>query len=72
MRPIVVDEASADQIARQICSHGAASLLAALGVSPRATMETLGHADVSTTLGVYTHTTPELQREAADRMGEAL
>jgi integrase len=52
--------------------HGAASLLAALGVSPRATMETLGHADVSTTLGVYTHTTPELQREAADRVGEAL
>ena len=52
--------------------HGTASLLAALGISTRDTMDLLGHADPATTIGVYTHTTPDLQREAASRMGEAL
>jgi integrase len=52
--------------------HGAASLMAALGISPRVAMEILGHAQISTTMNIYTHVAPELQREAADRLGSAL
>ena len=52
--------------------HGAASLMAAQGVPARVAMEVLGHAQISTTLNIYTHVSPELQRDAADRMGAAL
>ena len=46
--------------------------MAALGISPRVAMEILGHAQISTTMNIYTHVAPELQREAADRLGSAL
>jgi integrase len=52
--------------------HGAASLMAAQGVPARVAMEVLGHAQISTTLNIYTHVAPEVQRDAADRMGAAL
>ncbi|MSQ13701.1 MAG: site-specific integrase [Dehalococcoidia bacterium] len=52
--------------------HGAASIMAALGVSPRTAMETLGHSQISTTMNIYTHVTPEHQREAMDKVGAAL
>lgn len=52
--------------------HGAASLMAAQGVPVRVAMELLGHSQVSTTMNVYAHVAPELGRDAADRMGEAL
>jgi integrase len=35
-------------------------------------MEVLGHAQISTTLNIYTHVAPELQRDAAERMAAAL
>ena len=52
--------------------HGAASLMAAQGVSPRVAMEILGHAQISTTMNIYTHIAPELQREANERMATSL
>ena len=52
--------------------HGAASLMAAQGVPARVAMEVLGHAQISTTLNLYTHVAPELQRDAAERMAAAL
>ncbi len=52
--------------------HGAASLMAAQGVPARVAMEVLGHAQISTTLNIYTHVAPELQRDAAERMAAAL
>ena len=52
--------------------HGAATLMAALGVPPRVAMEVLGHAQSSTTMEIYTHVAPELQREATDRVAEAI
>ena len=52
--------------------HGAASLLAALGVPPRDVMDILGHANIQTTLGLYTHSTTELRREAMERLGRRL
>ena len=36
--------------------HGAASIMAAQGVSARVAMEILGHAQISTTMNIYTHT----------------
>jgi len=52
--------------------HGAASLMAALGVPVRVAMEILGHSQISTTMNVYAHVAPDLGREAADRVASAL
>ena len=52
--------------------HGAATLLAAQGVPPRVAMEILGHAQISTTMNIYAHVAPELQREATDKVAEAV
>lgn len=52
--------------------HGAASLMAAQGVQARVAMEILGHAQISTTMNIYTHIAPELQKDAADRLSLAL
>ena len=52
--------------------HGAASLLAAMGVPPREVMDILGHANIQTTLGLYTHSTTDLRREAMERLSNSL
>jgi len=52
--------------------HGAASLMAAQGVPARVAMEILGHSQISTTMNIYTHIAPELQREASERVSAAL
>lgn len=52
--------------------HTAASLLLAQNVPARVVMEVLGHSQISLTLSTYTHVAPQLSREAANRMGEAL
>ncbi len=52
--------------------HTAATLLLQQGVPARVAMQVLGHSQISLTLGTYSHVVPELAREAADRMGEAL
>lgn len=52
--------------------HTAATLLLAQGVPARVVMEILGHSQITLTLGTYTHVVPELARDAADRIGQAL
>lgn len=52
--------------------HSCASLLAAQGVHPRVAMEILGHSTIALTMDVYSHVLPDLQREAARSMDEAL
>lgn len=54
------------------CGHGAASLMAAQGVPARVAMGILGHSQISTTMNIYTHVAPELQKEATDKVAEAL
>jgi integrase len=46
--------------------------MAALGIPPRVAMDILGHAQISTTMNIYAHVAPELQRDAADRVASAL
>lgn len=48
--------------------HSAATLMLGEGVSARVIADTLGHSDVSTTLRIYAHVRPSLQRDATDRM----
>ena len=52
--------------------HGAASLMAAQGAPVRVAMEILGHAQISTTMNIYAHIVPELQREALDKVSASL
>ena len=52
--------------------HGAAILMAAQGVPARVVMEVLGHSQISTTMEVYSQITEEAQRQAVDRVADAL
>ncbi len=48
--------------------HSTATLMLALGISPKVVAETLGHSRVAVTMDTYTHVLPHLQDEAASRM----
>ncbi len=52
--------------------HTAASLLVAQGVPARVVMEILGHSQISITMDLYSHVSPEVSREAAGRLESAL
>jgi integrase len=49
--------------------HSAASMLAALGVHPSVAQRIFGHANISTTLAVYTHVEQGAIRDATGLMG---
>lgn len=52
--------------------HTSATLMLASGVSPKVAAERLGHADPTLFTNLYSHVTPTMQRDAADRIGAAL
>ena len=52
--------------------HTAATLLLAQGVHPKVVQEMLGHASIALTLDTYSHVTPSLQAEAAEKMQAVL
>jgi Phage integrase family/Phosphotransferase enzyme family len=52
--------------------HSCATLLLIQGVPARVVMEILGHSQIGLTLNTYTHVLPEMQLEAARRMGDFL
>ena len=52
--------------------HTAATLLIAEGEDARTVADRLGHAQVSLTLGTYTHIRPDMQRRAAERLERLL
>jgi hypothetical protein len=41
-------------------------------VPPKVAAERLGHADTTLFSNLYSHVTPTMQREAAERIGDAL
>lgn len=52
--------------------HSAATLLIEGGIDARTVADRLGHADVSMTLGTYTHVTITMQERATERLDEVL
>lgn len=52
--------------------HTHATLLLQAGENPKVVQERLGHSDIQTTLNIYSHVTPTIQREALDRFVEWL
>jgi len=52
--------------------HSVATTLLARGLSPRLVADVLGHANVSTTLAVYAHSTASQHDQAAAILGEAI
>jgi integrase len=52
--------------------HTSATLMLANGVPPKVAAERLGHADPTLFTNLYSHVTPTMQREAADKIGAVL
>jgi integrase len=52
--------------------HTAATLLLGQGVHPKIVAEKLGHSQISTTIDLYSHVTPTMQREAAETLDAVL
>jgi len=52
--------------------HTSATLSLALGEHPKIVQERLGHSSIRMTLDRYSHVTAGMQREAADRLDEAI
>ena len=46
--------------------HTHASWMLKKGISPKVIQERLGHSTISTTLDIYSHVTPGMQREAVE------
>jgi integrase len=67
-----VKKAAVKRIRLHDARHTHASLLLAQGVSPKVVQERLGHANVAITLAIYSHTSPDLQREAAAKIGSLI
>lgn len=69
-------EALGDKLPTTITLHGLrhthATLLLELGVHPKVVQERLGHTTYSTTMNVYSHVTPTMQRSAADLLAAAV
>ena len=68
----VLERANLRRIRVHDLRHTAASVLLAQGVPARVVMEILGHSQISVTLNTYAHVAPEVSREAATRLDEAL
>lgn len=50
--------------------HLCASIMLKQGINVKVAQERLGHADISTTLNIYSHVLPSSAKEAADKIGE--
>ncbi|PRI11705.1 hypothetical protein B4915_04470 [Leucobacter massiliensis] len=52
--------------------HTHATLLLELGEPPKVVQERLGHSTITTTMNIYSHVTPTMQRSAVDRFAAHL
>ena len=52
--------------------HTHATLLLEMGVHPKVVQERLGHSTITTTMNIYSHVTPTMQRSAIDRFAASL
>ena len=68
----LVREAGLPRVSLHTLRHTAASLLLAAGTHTKVVQEHLGHSSYAITADIYSHVTPAQQREAADRLDQAL
>ncbi|MEC0266696.1 site-specific integrase [Paenibacillus anseongense] len=52
--------------------HTFATTLLSLGVNPKIVQEMLGHSSIKTTMDTYSHVLPNMQKDAAEYLNEAL
>lgn len=52
--------------------HTHATLLLELGVHPKVVQERLGHSTITTTMNIYSHVTPTMQRSAVDAFSRSI
>jgi integrase len=52
--------------------HSAATLLLGMGTHPKVVQELLGHSQISMTMDIYSHVIPTMQRDAMEKLNEAL
>ena len=71
-RPLVAQAGLPRELRFHDLRHSFASLLAAQNVHPRVAQSMLGHADVGTTLAIYSHVGAGLGREAASQLDALL
>jgi integrase len=50
--------------------HSAATILLSMGVHPKVVQEILGHSNIGTTMNIYSHVLPSMQRDAMDDMND--
>ena len=55
-----------------MCVHTMATLALQAGIHPKIVQERLGHSSIAMTLDTYSHVTPNLQEEAATKIGALL
>jgi integrase len=66
------EEASLPRLTAHGLRHTSATLMLDSGVAPKVAAERLGHADAGLFMNLYSHVTPTMQSEAADKLGAAL
>jgi integrase len=66
------EEAGLPRLTAHGLRHTSATLMLDSGIAPKVAAERLGHADASLFMNLYSHVTPTMQSEAADRLGAAL
>lgn len=68
----ILEKANLRRIRFHDLRHTCATLLLSQGVHPRIVQEQLGHSRSGTTLDIYSHVTPPMMNEVADRMDTIL
>lgn len=67
-----IDENDLPRVRFHDLRHSNATALMQAGINPRVVQQRLGHADVSTTLSIYTHVLPEMDEEAAKTLDKII
>ena len=69
---VLAERAGLHGVTLHTLRHSAASFLLAAGTHTKVVQEHLGHSSYAITADIYSHVGPAQQREAADRLDQAL
>lgn len=68
----LMDEIGVGPMRQHAARHTAATLMLIQGIDPKVVSAILGHSTTTITRDLYQHVVPEVARDAADRIGDAL